>query len=82
MNQLLTPQQAAERLGTPLRFVRRLIEERRISYIKLGRYVRIHAADLDAFVAAGRVEQEPRSRLGLPPLRASFSQRRAPTDRR
>jgi excisionase family DNA binding protein len=58
MNQLLTPQEAAERLGTSLRFVRRLILERRIAYTKLGRHVRITASDLDAFIAAGRIEAD------------------------
>jgi excisionase family DNA binding protein len=36
--------------------VRRLIAERRIAYMKLGRHVRIAARDLDAFILAGRVE--------------------------
>lgn len=53
---LLTVEQASERLGTSTRFVRRLIAERRITFIKVGRHVRIDTADLDAFVAAGRVE--------------------------
>ena len=53
---LLTPDEAAERLGTPLRFVRRLVEERRIGYTKVGRYVRFSTADLEVFIAAGRVE--------------------------
>jgi excisionase family DNA binding protein len=39
-----------------VRFVRRLIFERRIAYTKLGRHVRIAATDLDALVAAGRIE--------------------------
>jgi excisionase family DNA binding protein len=52
----LTVDQAAGRLGTSARFVRRLIAERRIAYVKLGRHVRITAADLEAFIAAGRVE--------------------------
>jgi excisionase family DNA binding protein len=39
-----------------VRFVRRLIAERRIAYVKLGRHVRIATADLDAFIRAGRVE--------------------------
>ena len=47
--------QAAERLGTSVRFVRRLIFERRIAFVKVGRHVRICPADLDAFIAAGRV---------------------------
>jgi excisionase family DNA binding protein len=36
--------------------VRRLIAEQRIAYVKLGRHVRIAADDLEAFIAAGRVE--------------------------
>jgi excisionase family DNA binding protein len=46
----------AERLGTSVRFVRRLVFERRIAYVKLGRHVRITARDLDAFIAAGRID--------------------------
>jgi excisionase family DNA binding protein len=56
MERLLTVEEAAERLGTSARFIRRLIAERRIAYTKLGRHVRIAARDLDAFVASGRVE--------------------------
>jgi excisionase family DNA binding protein len=56
LDTLLSVEQAAERLGTSVRFVRRLIAERRIAYVKLGRHVRITAADLEAFVASGRVE--------------------------
>jgi excisionase family DNA binding protein len=56
MDRLLTVEQAAERLGTSARFVRRLVAERRIAYVKVGRHVRIAEADLVSFVAAGRVE--------------------------
>ena len=56
LDTLLSVEQAAERLGTSVRFVRRLIAERRIAYTKLGRHVRIDPDDLDAFIAAGRVE--------------------------
>ena len=52
---LLTIDQAAEYLGTGQRFVRRLISERRIPYVKLGKHVRLERCALDAFVAAGRV---------------------------
>jgi excisionase family DNA binding protein len=62
MERLLTVDEAAERLGTSARFIRRLIAERRIAYTKLGRHVRIAGHDLDAFVASGRVE--PRSLAG------------------
>ncbi len=55
LDTLLSVEQAAERLGTSPRFVRRLVAERRIAYVKLGRHVRITAADLEAFIAAGRV---------------------------
>ena len=53
--QLLTIDQAAEYLSTGQRFVRRLISERRIPYVKLGKHVRLERCALDAFVAAGRV---------------------------
>jgi excisionase family DNA binding protein len=53
---LLSVEQAAERLGTSERFVRRLIAERRITYVKLGRHVRIAEHDLINFVVTGRVE--------------------------
>ena len=56
MDKLLSPKDAAEQLGTSVRFVRRLIFERRIPFIKVGRHVRIAASDLEAFLAAGRVE--------------------------
>jgi excisionase family DNA binding protein len=56
LDTLLTADQAAARLGTSVRFVRRLVFERRIAYVKLGRHVRIAARDLDAFIRASRVE--------------------------
>ena len=51
---LLTVEQAAERLGTSVRFIRRLRTERRISVIKLGKHIRIDSTDLDAYIRAGR----------------------------
>ena len=54
-DRLLTVQAAAERMGTSVRFVRRLIAERRIDFIKLGRPVRIAESDIDAFIKARRV---------------------------
>ena len=56
MDTLLSVEQAAERLGTSARFVRRLIAERRITYVKLGRHVRIAEHDLINLVVTGRVE--------------------------
>jgi excisionase family DNA binding protein len=56
MDRLLTVEQAAERLGVSVRFVRRLVFERRIAFVKVGRHVRIASGDLDAFIQAGRVD--------------------------
>jgi excisionase family DNA binding protein len=53
---MLTVEEAAARLGTPVRFVRRLVAQRRITFHKLGRYVRISSADLEESITAGRVE--------------------------
>jgi excisionase family DNA binding protein len=56
MERLLTVAEAAERLNTTPRHMRRLVFERRIAYVKLGRHVRISSRDLDAFIEAGRVD--------------------------
>ncbi len=55
---LLTVAQAGEYLGTGERFIRRLITERRISYVKVGKYVRLERSVLDALVDAGRVHSQ------------------------
>ena len=62
---LLTVEQAAERLGTGPRFIRRLIAERRIEYHKVGRHVRISEDVLAAFIKAARVPPvtSPRRRV-------------------
>lgn len=54
-DQLLTIAQAADLLGTSQRFPRRLIAERRIAYVKLGRHVRIPESALAEFIRAGVV---------------------------
>ena len=54
-DRLLTVEAAAERMGTSVRFVRRLVAERRIRFVKLGRLVRIAESDIEAFIAAGRM---------------------------
>ena len=64
MDRLLTVDEAADRLGTSVRFVRRLVFEQRIAYTKLGRHVRIAPRDLDTFIAAGRVEADSSRRAG------------------
>jgi excisionase family DNA binding protein len=54
-NYLSVPE-AALYLNTSVRFVRRLIAERRIAFHKIGAHIRFALADLEAFVQAGRVE--------------------------
>ncbi|MFD0026742.1 excisionase family DNA-binding protein [Streptomyces sp. NPDC055059] len=53
----------AEILGTSVRFPRRLIEERRITYVKVGRHVRIPESAVQDFIVTHTVE--PRRRLGV-----------------
>jgi excisionase family DNA binding protein len=55
-DKLLTMEEAAERLCTTARHVRRLVFERRIAYRKVDRFVRFHPDDLAEYVAAHRVE--------------------------
>ena len=54
-DKLLTAEQVATLLGTTPRHVRRLVFERRITYRKLGRYVRFHPDDVAEYVAATRI---------------------------
>lgn len=56
MVHLLTVGQAAEILGTSERFPRRLIAERRIRFVRVGRHVRIPEDALSEFVRDGQVE--------------------------
>jgi excisionase family DNA binding protein len=66
-----TVEEAAEYLGTGVRFVRRIIAERRIPFHKVGRYVRLKIDDLDAFASAGRVEAFDRASVRRYVRRAS-----------
>ena len=56
VERLLTIAQAAELLSTSPRFPRRLVEERRIRFVRIGRHVRIPESALREFIAAGLVE--------------------------
>lgn len=46
----------AERLGVGERFVRRLVDERRVPFFKIGRHVRFRLQDVEAWICASRVE--------------------------
>ncbi|CAL9514683.1 helix-turn-helix domain-containing protein [Streptomyces sp. enrichment culture] len=65
MERLLTVDQVAEHLGTGVRFARRLIEERRIRYVKVGRHVRIPESAVRDYLAAHTVEPVRLRRAGL-----------------
>ncbi|MFG2651725.1 excisionase family DNA-binding protein [Streptomyces sp. NPDC048436] len=60
----LSVDQVAELLGTTARFPRRLIEERRIRYVKVGRHVRIPESAVEEFIASRMVQplRRPRPR--------------------
>lgn len=84
---LLTVDEAADRLATKPRFIRRLIAEKRIPYIKLGAHVRIDLEDLNRFVVArsrsppakasdGTDEVAPPAPFPPPPLEAIRTIRR------
>ena len=61
-DRLLSIPQAAEFLGTSPRFPRRLIEQRRIAFVRVGRHVRISAAVLAEYANAHTVPPVERSR--------------------
>ncbi|MYU47852.1 excisionase family DNA-binding protein [Streptomyces sp. SID7803] len=59
-------EQAAHRLGTGVRFIRRLVQERRIRYVKLGKPVRIPESAIAAYIEERTVPtlRDERSRYG------------------
>lgn len=56
LGDILTAEQAADRMNMSVRYVRRLVAERRIPFHRIGRSIRLTSTDVDAHVAAGRVE--------------------------
>ncbi|MFD8094110.1 excisionase family DNA-binding protein [Streptomyces malaysiensis] len=59
----LSVAQVAELLGTTQRFPRRLVAERRIKYVNVGRHVRIPESVIQEYIDANTV-QPRRRRLG------------------
>jgi excisionase family DNA binding protein len=55
-DRLLSVDDVAERLGTTVRFPRRLIEERRIEFVRIGRHVRIKESVLNAYIESRTVK--------------------------
>jgi len=56
LERLLTVAEVAELLGTSERFPRRLVAERRIRFVRIGRHVRVSESALREFIEAGLVE--------------------------
>jgi excisionase family DNA binding protein len=56
VERLLSVAEVAELLGTKERFPRRLIAERRIRFVRVGRHVRIPESAVRDFISAGLVE--------------------------
>ena len=71
--------ETAEYLGTSERFIRRLIAERRIGFVKLGRPIRIPMSAIEEFVAGwDRPASQPAGIL-MPPRRKFGDVRRLPS---
>ncbi len=69
-DRLLSVGEVAERLGTTERFPRRLIAERRITFVRLGRHVRIPESAVEKMIEGGTVSPvvpRPRGRNGRRP---------------
>lgn len=62
-DQLMTSEDVARRLRSTVRFVRRLVAERRIEYVKVGRSVRFEPAAVAAYVERNRVVTTSRAEL-------------------
>jgi len=58
--QLLTMDQLAERLGVTRRHVRRLVTERRVPFLRVGRFIRFDAAEIADWLNSSRVAQSRR----------------------
>jgi excisionase family DNA binding protein len=56
VERLLTVVEVAELLGTTERFPRRLVTERRIRFVRVGRHVRIPESAVREFIKSGTVE--------------------------
>lgn len=64
VERLFTIEEAADALGTSTRFPRRLVAQRRIRFVKVGKFVRIPESAIDEFVHEGTVDVvvRPKSR--------------------
>ncbi|WP_199516593.1 helix-turn-helix domain-containing protein [Nucisporomicrobium flavum] len=70
-DELLTTDEVAARLRATPRFVRRLVAERRITYVKVGRLVRFEEGAVTAYIEAHRVVPINRTEVSLNLRRAA-----------
>jgi excisionase family DNA binding protein len=63
VEELLTGDEVAERLKTTPRFVRRLVAERRIEYVKVGRLVRFSPGAVAEYVERNKVVPIDRTKV-------------------
>ena len=61
---LLTVSQAAEELSVTPRYIRHLVFQRRIDFVKIGRLLRIPSAAVDDLKDSGLVKSETRGSAG------------------
>jgi excisionase family DNA binding protein len=58
-DELLTKDEAAQILKVAVRYIDRCVVERRIRYVRFGRYIRIPRSAIDEYVAASMVDARP-----------------------
>jgi excisionase family DNA binding protein len=63
VEELLTGEEVAERLRTTPRFVRRLVAERRIEYVKVGRLVRFSPEAVAEYIERNKVVPIDRTKV-------------------
>ena len=51
-DRLLSKPEAAAHLSVSARMMERLVAERRVPVVRIGRHIRLRASDLDAFIVA------------------------------
>lgn len=59
MTKLLTVPEAAEFLNVQPRYIRRLVHEKRIEVVRIGRHIRLDQRELDRLIEAGRQPARP-----------------------
>ncbi len=70
-DELLTTDEVAARLRATPSFVRRLVAERRITYVKVGRLVRFEECAVTAYIDAHRAVPINRAEISLNLRRAA-----------